>query len=260
MPSPAPPPVADLQRAAALLREARRAFAFTGAGASVESGIPCFRGPEGLWSRYDPRCLEIDSFRQRPAAAWDVIREIFYEHWSAARPHAGHEALARLEAGGVLRGVVTQNIDGLHQAAGSRTVWEYHGALRDLLCLGCGARRPASPQLLAPRPPACPACGGLLKPDFVFFGELIPEAAAAAARTLAAEADVVLVVGSTGEVYPAAAVPEAAARGGAAVIEVNVGPTRWTGGLAGVTLLGPAGLVLPELAAAVLDGRPIPGA
>ncbi|HPF36562.1 MAG TPA: NAD-dependent protein deacylase [Candidatus Krumholzibacteria bacterium] len=250
----------DLDRAAAVLRGARRAFAFTGAGVSVESGIPCFRGPDGLWSRYDPECLDIGSFHRRPAEAWRVIREIFYDHWGEATPNPAHHALARLEAAGVLAEVVTQNIDGLHQAAGSRTVWEYHGGLRDLLCLDCGALHRADAALLRELPPACPGCGGLLKPDFVFFGEAIPMAAAAGAAQAARAADAVLVVGSTAEVYPAAAVVEAAARNGAAVVEVNVEPTRWSGGVAGVTLLGPAGLMLPILADAVLGAGPTPGA
>lgn len=247
-------PDAGLDRAAELLRAADRAFAFTGAGISVESGIPCFRGADGLWSRYDPNCLDIGTFLADPGAAWRVIREIFYDHWGMAEPNAGHLALARLESAGILDEVVTQNIDGLHQAAGSRRVWEYHGTLEMLVCLECGRRSAPTEELLAELPPACPACSGLLKPDFVFFGEGIPEAAVRGAAAAAASADVVLVVGSTGMVFPAAGVAELAAHRGAAVIEVNTERTRWSDGLADVVLRGPAGRTLPALADLVLDG------
>ncbi len=243
----------DLARAARILRGADHAIAFTGAGVSVESGIPSFRGEGGLWHRYDPRTLEIGFFLARPGESWPVIREIFYEHWGVAEPNPGHRALARLETDGPLREVVTQNIDGLHQAAGSRRVWEFHGASQELLCLGCGVRRVAAPELLEVLPATCPDCGGLLKPDFVFFGEGIPPAAAMGAQAAAEAADAVLVVGSTGEVYPAASVPEIAARRGAGIIEVNVEPTRYTSVITTCFLKGKAGEILPRLAGLVLD-------
>jgi len=236
-----------LADAAAALRASRHAIAFTGAGVSVESGIPSFRGENGLWHRYDPRTLEIGYFLSEPAESWRVIREIFYEHWGKAEPNPAHFALAELETSNVVKEIVTQNIDGLHQAAGSRTVWEYHGTLGELLCLGCGARRKASPELMADLPAACPDCRGLLKPDFVFFGEGIPQKAAMGAQAAALKTDAVLVVGSTGEVYPAATVPEYAARNGAAIIEINPARTRFTGSITTHFLKGKAGDVLPRL-------------
>ena len=149
----------SLSTAARLLRTARHATAFTGAGISVESGIPPFRGAEGLWSRYDPQCLDIGYFHAHPVEAWRVIKEIFYDFFGAARPNDAHRALAVLEQEGIIRATITQNIDNLHQEAGSHTVYEFHGNSRQLLCLGCGTRTPASAVPLEALPPRC-ACGG----------------------------------------------------------------------------------------------------
>lgn len=159
--------------AAALIRGAKYLTAFTGAGISVESGIPPFRGDDGLWSQYDPRMLELGFFLAHPEKAWPVIKEIFYDHFGRAKPNKAHCVLAQLEAAGKLRVLITQNIDNLHFAAGSRSIVEFHGNSRLLLCLHCGTRVEARADLLTALPPRCP-CGGLYKPDFVFFGEEIP--------------------------------------------------------------------------------------
>jgi NAD-dependent deacetylase len=211
---------AAIIEAASILRSARYLTAFTGAGISVESGIPPFRGPGGLWGKYDPRTLELDYFLSHPAEAWPVIREIFYDNFGKAKPNAAHLALAKLEADGALKALVTQNIDNLHYVAGNRNIVEFHGNSRLLLCLGCGKRVEADPRLLADLPPRCP-CGGMYKPDFVFFGEGIPPEAHARSMEAADRTDVMLVVGSTGEVYPAALVPRRAADRGAKIIEIN---------------------------------------
>ena len=209
-----------IHKAATLIRRASYLTAFTGAGISVESGIPPFRGEGGLWSRYDPRLLELDSFLAHPEKAWPVLKEIFYDHFGQARPNRAHQVLAAWEQRGLLKTLVTQNIDALHHAAGSRSVVEFHGNSRQLVCLGCGARVEARRDLLAELPPRC-ACGGLYKPDFVFFGEGIPAEAHRRSREAAARTDVMLVVGSTGEVYPAAQVPRWASAAGATIIEIN---------------------------------------
>jgi NAD-dependent deacetylase len=214
-------------QAASLLRQARHLTAFTGAGISVESGIPPFRGEGGLWSRYDPHLLELSYFLKHPEVSWPILKQIFYDHFGAARPNRAHEVLAAWEARGLLKTVITQNVDNLHFEAGSRNVVEYHGNSRTLVCLGCGARVPADPGLLATLPPHCP-CGGLLKPDMVFFGEGIPPAASTAAEMAARRTDCMLVVGSTGEVYPAALVPRRAKENGATLIEVNLEPSEFT--------------------------------
>jgi len=216
-----------VHEAAALIRSARYLTAFTGAGISVESGTPPFRGPGGLWGKYDPHTLELDYFLAHPADAWPVIREIFYDNFGKARPNAAHLALARLEAAGTLKTLITQNIDNLHFLAGSRNIVEFHGNSRRLVCLECGGRVEAAPGLLEKLPPRCP-CGGIYKPDFIFFGEGIPQDAHAKSQDAARRTDVMLVIGSTGEVYPAALVPRWAAEAGAEIIEINPEPSEFT--------------------------------
>jgi len=217
----------QIRKAADLVRGARYLTAFTGAGISVESGIPPFRGEGGLWSRYDPRMLELDYFLANPERSWPILKEIFYDYFGKARPNKAHEVLASWEAQGLLKVLVTQNIDRLHHEAGSRNVVEFHGNSRLLVCLECGKRVPAEARLLAALPPRCP-CGGIYKPDFVFFGEGIPASAQARSDEAARRTDVMLVVGSTGEVYPAAMVPRRASEAGATIIEINPAASEFT--------------------------------
>jgi len=216
-----------ITQAAALIRSAKYLTAFTGAGISVESGIPPFRGPGGLWSRYDPRMLELEYFLAHPDTAWPVIREIFYDHFGTAKPNRAHLALARLETAGTLKTLITQNIDNLHYLAGSRNIVEFHGNSRLLVCLSCGQRVDAAQAIAKEFPPACP-CGGMYKPDFIFFGEGIPQSAHARSQDAARRTDVMLVVGSTGEVYPAALVPRWASEAGAQIIEINPEASEFT--------------------------------
>jgi NAD-dependent deacetylase len=232
-------------RAAALLRDARHATAFTGAGVSVESGIPPFRGPGGLWSRIDPEFIEIGHFLARPEESWRRIKELFYDRFGQAQPNAAHCGLAALEAAGRLRALITQNIDDLHQQAGSREVIEFHGSSRWLLCLECGRRQAARPELLAQLPPRC-GCGGLLKPDFIFFGEGIPEKALQRSYQEAAQADLFLVIGSSGEVQPACQIPLLARNRGARIVEINPQPSNFTP-IADVFLQGKATEVMVQL-------------
>ena len=221
-------PDTAVREAASLIRSSRYLTAFTGAGISVESGIPPFRGPGGLWSRYDPRMLELDYFRAHPDRAWPVIREIFYDNFGTAKPNVGHEVLAAWEARGLLKILITQNIDNLHYIAGSRNIVEFHGNSRLLLCMDCGALVEATPALLETLPPRC-QCGGVYKPDFIFFGEGIPPEAHARSQEAAGQTDVMIIVGSTGEVFPAAMVPRWASEAGAKVIEINPEPSEFTG-------------------------------
>jgi NAD-dependent deacetylase len=213
-----PGPVALASR---LLRESRHAAVFTGAGISVESGIPPFRGPEGLWSRIDPGFIEIGYFRRQPQESWAKIKEIFYDFFGAAEPNAAHRGVAALERAGRVKAVITQNIDGLHQRAGSREVIEFHGNSRWLVCLECGRREAACAERLAQLPPHCSACGGLLKPDFIFFGEGIPVKALQRSYQEASRADLFLLIGSSGEVQPACQIPPLAKARGAKLIEIN---------------------------------------
>jgi len=234
-----------LRRAAALLRQARHAVAFTGAGVSVESGIPPFRGPGGLWSRLDPSFIEIERFLAEPGDSWQKIKEIFYDFLGQARPNAAHAGLAALEAAGRIKALITQNIDNLHQDAGSREVIEFHGNSRWLLCLACGSRQAVHPGLLAVLPPRC-GCGGLLKPDFIFFGEGIPEKALQRSYQEAANADLFLIVGSSGEVQPACQIPLLAKNRGAKIIEINLHRSLFTP-IADVFLEGKASELLSDL-------------
>ncbi|WP_292663019.1 NAD-dependent deacylase [Nitratifractor sp.] len=237
----------DYDTAARWIAESRNAAAFTGAGISVESGIPTFRGPEGLWSRYDPKVLDLGYFYEHPAECWKVIKEIFYDYMGAkARPNAAHKLLAELEKQGKLRGVITQNIDNLHQEAGSRNVVEFHGTAQTLLCTECGDRTPFTEHDLSQLPPRCKKCGGLLKPDFIFFGEGIPPQAYRDAMALAEEADLLLVIGTTGEVMPASMIPYEAKQ--AKIIEINVEPSAYTENLTDLFLRSPATEAARELA------------
>ncbi len=217
-----------IQRAAEAIAAARHLVAFTGAGISVESGIPPFRGQGGLWESYDPSILDIGTFRADPEAAWKAIKALFYDHWMACVPNAAHRVLAGWEGKGRLQATITQNIDGLHAAAGAKAVAEYHGSLRELVCTRCGSRKEAQKVDLSVLPPRCADCGGILKPDFVFFGEGIPEQAARASSAAIAACDCLLLIGTSGEVYPAAALPVSAKRRGAVIIEVNPKPSAYT--------------------------------
>jgi len=240
-----------VERAAALLAAAHHAVALTGAGVSAESGIPTFRGEGGLWTKYDPvKVSSIDSFLADPASYWKVSKERGTVALSA-RPNAGHDALAAMEAAGHLVAVVTQNTDGLHQVSGSRRVIELHGSGRTVQCLECGKLEPRAEvqaRLEVEMPPRCPNCGGtFLKPTVVLFGEPMPTDAINEAFDLARQADVMLVVGSSLVVYPAADVPLVAIQSGARLIVINAEPTPFDR-FASVVIHGRSGEVLPEIA------------
>lgn len=222
--------MADAAALAGLLRERAPAVVLTGAGVSTESGIPDFRSATGIWTEVDPfEVGSIDAFRRDPARVWDfyarrldVLRD--------ARPNAGHLALAELERRGLVQAVVTQNVDRLHLHAGSRDVVEVHGSIREAVCLECDTRVGFTEVVRAletvPAPP-CPRCGAIVKPDVVMFGELLPAAAIDRAFALARETRLLLVVGSSLEVYPVAALPEETRLAGGAVAIVNRGPTSY---------------------------------
>ena len=229
---------------------AQRGLALTGAGVSAESGIPTFRGEGGVWTKYDPvKVASLAYFMADPSAYWKVSKDRGRVAL-AARPNAGHQALAALEAGGHLVAIATQNTDGLHQDSGTRRVIELHGSGRTVQCLDCGNREPRSDvqaRLEVEMPPRCGVCGGtFLKPTVVLFGEPMPPAAVQEAFALAREADVMLVVGSSLVVYPAADIPVAAVKAGASLIVINAEPTPLDE-LATVVVRGKSGEVLPEI-------------
>jgi NAD-dependent deacetylase len=234
-----------------VLRAAQMAVALTGAGVSTESGLPDFRSPGGLWADVDPmRVASLSAFRRDPGAVYAFYQDRL-SRLGGAQPNPAHRALADLERGGLLRAVITQNVDGLHQAAGSRRVLELHGSLRRAACPDCGARADIvvlTDALAAGRQPHCPVCAGPLKPDVVLFGELLPLTVFAEADALCREADALLVVGSSLTVTPAAELPQTLLDRGGRLIIVNREPTPYDADAA-VVIRDDAGRALPAMAA-----------
>jgi NAD-dependent deacetylase len=234
------------QELAALLKKSKKAVALTGAGISVESGIPDFRSPGGLWERFDPmEYATIQAFKKNPAKVWVMLKEMD-GILVRARPNPAHYALADLEKQGILDGVITQNVDNLHQAAGSQKVVEYHGNAHRFACLNCKGSWPREALDFEQTPLYC-HCGGLIKPDVVFFGEAIPEAAMSQANTLVLSSDLALIIGSSMEVAPANILPQVAKETGAIIVENNLEHTRMSAFLTDYFLPGPAGKVWPEV-------------
>jgi NAD-dependent deacetylase len=247
----------SVERLAELIRSRQPCVVLTGAGVSTESGIPDFRSPTGLWAKLDP--LEygsIEAFRRDPRKVW-----IFYKPRIAmlteAEPNPAHRALAELEQLDLVQAVVTQNIDLLHERAGSRELVEVHGSIRTSSCGACGERYPLW-QVLAlledADAPACPRCGEILKPDVVFFGELLPPAAIDRAYALARGAALLLVVGSTLDVYPVAGLPFEAVQSGGDVAIVNRGETAFDE-QAVLRIEATAGELLPQVVEALRQPR-----
>jgi len=238
----------NVQKAADLILHSEHVTGFTGAGVSVESGIPPFRGEDGLWEKYDPGILDLDFFYSNPEKSWSVIKEIFYEFFGKAKPNNAHKALAELEDMGLLKSVITQNIDNLHQEAGSTDVAEFHGNSKTFICTHNASHVVSVNEVDFDRDyPHCPQCNHLTKPSFIFFGEAIPREAFIKSEKHAQECDVMLIVGSTGEVVPASNIPWMAKRNGATIIEVNPQPTTFTYNISDITLKGKAGEVLVQL-------------
>lgn len=235
-----------LNIAAEKIRQSKYLIAFTGAGISVESGIPSFRGKDGLWTRYDPNCLDISYFHSNPFKAWPIIKEIFYNFFGKAQPNDAHLQLAWLEEKGLLKYLITQNIDNLHYEAGNRKIIEFHGNTRQLVCSGC-AKIYDSELVYKSEVPLCDYCHSLLKPDFVFFGEMIPEPAGSQSFELALKADVVLVIGTSGEVMPACNIPYYASKNGAFIIEINPEPSNFTRSITNLFLQGNATVMMNEI-------------
>jgi NAD-dependent protein deacetylase/lipoamidase len=218
---------ADAEQLAELIHARQPCVVLTGAGVSTESGIPDFRSATGIWARYDPmEVASIWGFERDPATVWE-----FYARrlgvLADAKPNAAHRALAELERRGLVAAVVTQNVDTLHERAGSLNVVEVHGSIRTASCRVCGVRGPMGEVVARLPVPSCAACGGILKPDVVMFGEAMPERETERAFELARGAALLLVVGSSLEVYPVAALPEETLAAGGALAIVNRGATPY---------------------------------
>ena len=239
-----PPDLADV------IKKSRKVVAITGAGISVESGIPDFRSPGGLWEHFNPmEYATISAFEKNPAKVWVMLREM--DHILVqARPNPAHYALAELEKRGLLLGIITQNVDNLHQEAGSVNVIEYHGNAHRFVCMKCKGHWPRAALDFDQTPLYC-HCGRLIKPDVVLFGEPIPEQAMSRANALALSCDLLLIIGTSMEVAPANVLPQVAKNAGAIVVESNLEHTRLTRFLTDYFLPGPAGEVWPEVIAAL---------
>ena len=226
-------PSADVLRLAELIRGSRCTVVLTGAGISVPSGIPDFRTPEtGLWANVDPmEVAHIDVFERDPARFWSYYRPRF-QSLGDKRPNPAHEALAELESRGLIEGVITQNIDRLHRAAGSRNVVEVHGSIETSSCIRCAAGfeiEEVEGLFDAAGVALCSTCGGAVKPDVVLFGELLPESALARARDLAERAELMICVGSSLAVHPVASLPQLTLERGGRLAIVTKGATPYDG-------------------------------
>ena len=240
-----------IKRAAKDLAAAGNVAASTGAGISIESGIPPFRGKGGLWERFDPmEFAHIDALMRDPAKVWKVLVKEMKEIVDRAEPNDGHKGLAKLEARDKLKTIITQNVDGLHQAAGSSDVIEYHGTFAWQRCMGCSKKYENRSVDVSEIPPRC-ECGGILRPDAVFFGETIPAEALWRSRQAATDCDLMLVVGTSAVVQPAAMIPVIAKENGAKIVEINPERTPLTVDVSDYLIMGKAGEVMNQILAAM---------
>lgn len=247
---------AELKNTAKKLVKAGALTVLSGAGISVASGISPFRGKGGLWEKYDPEVVvNINNFRRSPENSWVMLREIV-EVVAKAEPNPAHLAVNELEKMGLVKAVITQNVDGLHQKAGNKNVIEFHGSTSRVICLDCSAVYSIAEVNMEVLPPPCFYCNGLLKPDAVFFGEAIPPAALLRSRVETQQCAAMLVIGTSGMVEPAASLPSMAKSSGAYIVEVNPEPSWLTKSTVDVFLQGNAEEVMPLLVAEMKEVMP----
>jgi len=251
----------DIGRAAKLILESHYVIALTGAGISVESGIRPFRGPGGLWTEFgEPPMDGYQRLLENPKKHWEEAMKRgsrdseFVRALGEAKPNPAHFALAEMEQIGTLKYIITQNIDNLHRAAGSKNVAEIHGNSQKLRCLRCSSRYERGAISLEKLPPQCPRCGGLIKTDTVMFGEPIPKDVLRVCQREAGKADCMLVAGTSAFVYPAAGFPLEVRQKGGILIEINLYETELTPWCE-VSLRGKAGEMLPGLVNAIKSHR-----
>ncbi len=234
-----------LEKAADIIVESNFTLALTGAGVSVESGIPDFRSAEGLWSKFDPaEYATIQAFRANPQKVWEMLREMD-KVVSRAKPNLAHLGMGELEDMGCLHCIITQNIDNLHQAGGSKNVIEYHGNSSTFSCIWCGRKYPAT-EKRDENIPRC-ECREILKPDVIFFGEAIPDKAMNRSFELASSAAALLVVGTSAVVSPVNTIPSIAKHNGAKIIEINKERTHLTDTVTDIFFQGNAGDIVSQL-------------
>jgi NAD-dependent deacetylase len=240
-----------IKKAAKDLAKSKKVIALTGAGISVESGIPPFRGKGGIWEKIDPmEFAHIDSFMRDPAKVWDILIREMKDVIENAKPNKAHIGLAKLEEFGILNTIITQNVDGLHQLAGNTDVIEFHGTFALQRCLDCEKKIETSKVSIKEIPPKC-ECGGILRPDCVFFGEMIPYDNLLRSGKISRECDIMLVVGTSAVVYPASNIPVVAKESGAMIIEINPENTPLTGSISDYIIRGNAGEIMKAIVSEV---------
>jgi NAD-dependent deacetylase len=237
----------DFEKAKKIISKAKHIVALTGAGISVESGIPPFRGENGIWNKYDAEIFDISFFRNNPQKSWELLKKVFFEVLEDVKPNDAHYALAELEKNNLLKMITTQNIDNLHFLAGNRKVIEFHGNTRNCVCQSCGFIQSIKETSFDELPPLCSKCSGILKPDFIFFGEPIPVDALTRSFNEFGRSDVVLIIGTTGTVYPAAQLPFEAKNKGAVIIEINTEKSSFTESITDIFLQGKASEITKKI-------------
>ena len=236
-----------IRQAAEDLAAAKNVAALTGAGISVESGIPPFRGKGGLWERFDPmEFAHIDALMRDPAKVWKVLVREMKEIVDRAKPNDGHKGLAKLEARDKLKTIITQNIDGLHQAAGNSDVIEFHGSFAWQRCMDCNKKYETRKVDVSEIPPRC-ECSGILRPDAVFYGEVIPDDTMWRSKQAATDCDLMLVIGTSAVVQPASMMPVIAKNKGAKIVEINPERTPLTNEISDYLIMGKAGVVMNRI-------------
>jgi len=231
-----------------LLSNSKYCIAYTGAGISAESGVPPFRGKEGLGTKYDSNLFELSYFTKYPERSWPIIKEIFFNYYfNKAKPNTAHIVLARMEKAGILKTIITKNIDNLHQKAGNKNVYEFHGHSHTLICIRCNSRYKINEVDLNELVPCCKECNGLLRPNFIFFGDGIPEPAGSQSFAEAIRSDVLLIIGTSGVDVPDSCIPYEAKRTGSVIIEINPIETIYTRTITDVFIQGKATEVMGKI-------------
>lgn len=232
----------EIKNAAELIISSKRVTAFTGAGISVESGIPPFRGQDGLWNKYDPMILDLNFYLNHYNESWPVIKKLFFDFFGNAQPNKAHQILANWEEIGLIQDIITQNIDNLHQKAGSKNVYEFHGTSESFVCTKCQREYSVSAIELSIETPICLdiECKGILKPNFIFFGEGIPTQAYEKSLSAAQNSDLFIIVGTTGEIMPASQIPLIAKQNQCKIIEINTKTSNYSETITDIFIQGKA--------------------
>lgn len=237
----------DYKLIADIIKNSKYAIAFTGAGISVESGVHPFRGADGVWEKHGTSFAEIEFFKKNPEESWKSLKTVFYDTLIDVLPNNAHKVLAKLESMGIVKSVITQNIDNLHQKAGSKNVYELHGTAGSTICGKCKNIADITKEVIDNSPHKCQKCGGILKPNFIFFGEMLPQNALSKSIEYASKSDLCIIVGTTGIVMPAAQIPYIAKQHKSKIIEINPIPSNYTDSIVDIFIQEKASVALTEI-------------